>query len=208
MKALKRILLLDVGTGNLQSVQKALEAVGAEVRRSDSKRDIPHFPKIVLPGVGAFGDFMSRLRSLGLEEPLREALGRETALLGICVGMQALFESSEELGFHVGLGWLEGKVVRFPDRPMLKVPHTGWNELIVQKEHFLLAGLPERPFAYFNHSYYCLPARSEDCVAETEHEVTFASVVARQNLCAVQFHPEKSQKVGLKILQNFVEWQP
>ncbi|MCX8062552.1 MAG: imidazole glycerol phosphate synthase subunit HisH [Anaerolineales bacterium] len=207
MKALRRILLLDVGTGNLQSVQKALEAVGAEVLRSDSWHDIPNFPKIVLPGVGAFGEFMSRLRKLSLEDPLREALARSAALLGICVGMQALFASSEEMGFHEGLGLLKGKVVRFPSRPLLKVPHTGWNELVVQREHFLLAGLPERPFAYFNHSYYCLPEQGEDCVSQTEHEVNFASVVARENLCAVQFHPEKSQKVGLKILQNFVEWQ-
>ncbi len=208
MNAFRRILLLDVGTGNLQSVQKALEAVGAEVLRSDSGHDLPNYPKIVLPGVGAFGDFMARLRRLGLEEPLREALARNSTLLGICVGMQALFESSEEMGFYSGLGLFKGRVVRFPQRPLLKVPHTGWNELIVRQEHFLLAGLPERPFAYFNHAYYCLPQQSENCIAATHHEVTFASVVASENLCAVQFHPEKSQKVGLKILQNFVEWQP
>ncbi|RCK72572.1 MAG: Imidazole glycerol phosphate synthase amidotransferase subunit [Anaerolineae bacterium] len=208
MNSKRSILLLDVGTGNLQSVQKALEAVGAEVVRSDSPALLAHYPKIVLPGVGAFGDFMQRLRALGLEEPLHQALARGTALLGICVGMQALFESSEEMGFHAGLGLLEGRVVRFPQRPLLKVPHTGWNELIGQREHVLLNGLPERPFAYFNHSYYCLAGQSQDCLALTRHEVTFASVVGRQNLFGVQFHPEKSQKVGLKILQNFVEWQP
>lgn len=208
MNASRKILLLDVGTGNLQSVQKAFETVGAEVLRTDSPHSLRDYPKIVLPGVGAFGDFMHRLRSLGLEEALRAALDRGAALLGICVGMQVLFESSEEMGFFAGLGLLEGRVIRFPQRPLLKVPHTGWNELAAQREHFLLAGLPERPFAYFNHSYYCLTERSEDCIASTEHEVTFASVVARQNLCAVQFHPEKSQKVGLKILQNFVEYQP
>lgn len=157
MKSWKRLLLLDVGTGNLRSVQKALEAVGAEVLRSNSWRDIPSYPKIVLPGVGAFGDFMRRLRGLELEAALREALARGAALLGICVGMQAVFESSEEMGFHAGLGLLKGHVVRFPQRPLLKVPHTGWNELIVRQEHFLLAGLPKRPFAYFNHSYYCVP---------------------------------------------------
>ncbi|MCS6907152.1 MAG: imidazole glycerol phosphate synthase subunit HisH [Anaerolineales bacterium] len=205
MNAFRRLLLLDVGTGNLRSVQKALEAVGAEVWRSNSWRDLSEYPKIVLPGVGAFGDFMHRLRSLGLEQPLRQALERGAALLGICVGMQALFESSEEMGFHIGLGLLKGKVVRFPQSPWLKVPHTGWNELIVRREHFLLAGLPEQPFAYFNHSYYCIPEEERKCVAATDHEVTFASVVAQGNLCGVQFHPEKSQKVGLKILQNFVE---
>jgi len=208
MNAHKHILLLDVGTGNLQSVQKALEAVGAEVVRSDSPKSLADYPKIVLPGVGAFGDFMQRLRALGLEEALHQALARGSLLLGICVGMQALFESSEELGVHAGLGLLSGRVVRFPQRPLLKVPHTGWNELSVQQQHELLNGLPERPFAYFNHSYYCLAEESQDCLALTEHEVRFASVVARQNLCGVQFHPEKSQKVGLKILQNFVEWQP
>ncbi|PWH18750.1 MAG: imidazole glycerol phosphate synthase subunit HisH [Anaerolineae bacterium] len=208
MNTSRRILLLDVGTGNLQSVQKAFEAVGAEVVRSDSPNSLSHFSKIVLPGVGAFGDFMHRLRALGLEDPLRHALERGAVLFGICVGMQALFESSEEMGFHHGLGLLKGRVVRFPHRPLLKVPHTGWNELIVQREHLLLSGLPERPFAYFNHSYYCLAEQREDCLALTEHEVTYASVVASRNLCGVQFHPEKSQKVGLRILQNFVEWQP
>lgn len=208
MNGHKRVLLLDVGTGNLQSVQKALEAVGAEVLRSDSPGPLADYPKIVLPGVGAFGDFMQRLRASGLEEALQQALARRAILLGICVGMQALFESSEEMGSHAGLGLLSGRVVRFPQRPLLKVPHTGWNELWVQQQHQLLNGLPERPFAYFNHSYYCHATQSQDCLALSEHEVTFASVVARQNLCGVQFHPEKSQKVGLKILQNFVEWQP
>lgn len=208
MNGHKCVLLLDVGTGNLQSVQKALEAVGAEVVRSDSPRLLADYPKIVLPGVGAFGDFMQRLRASGLEEALHQALTCGATLLGICVGMQALFESSEEMGFHAGLGLLSGRVVRFPQRPLLKVPHTGWNALSVQQQHELLNGLPEHPFAYFNHSYYCLAEQNQDCLALTEHEVTFASVVARQNLCGVQFHPEKSQKVGLKILQNFVEWQP
>lgn len=206
MNTRRRILLLDVGTGNLRSVQKALEAVGAEVVRSDSPQSLAHFPKIVLPGVGAFGDFMVRLRALGLEEAIREALGRGAALLGICVGMQALFESSAEMGFHRGLGLLKGHVVRFATPSHLKVPHTGWNELILLREHVLLAGLSEQPFAYFNHSYYCAPEHAEDCLAESEYELTFASVVGREGVCGVQFHPEKSQKVGLKLLQNFVEW--
>lgn len=208
MNVFRRVLLLDVGTGNLRSVQKALEAAGADVLRSDSPQSLAHYPKIVLPGVGAFGDFMRRLRTLGLDDALREVLARGTALLGICVGMQALFEYSEEMGFHAGLGFFEGHVARFPQLSLLKVPHTGWNELVLCRQHFLLAGLPERPFAYFNHSYYCLPAQDADCFAKTEHEVIFASVVGRENLFGVQFHPEKSQKVGLKILQNFVEWQP
>ncbi len=208
MKATKRILLLDVGTGNLQSVQKAFEAVGAEVLRTDSAKALSAYHKIVLPGVGAFGDFMNRLRGLGLEDAIREALQRGAVLFGICVGMQALFEHSEEMGWHRGLGLLAGKVVRFPNRPMLKVPHTGWNELTIRKDHFLLDGLSEHPYAYFNHSYYCEAAQNADCLAETDHELTFASAVARHNLCGVQFHPEKSQKVGLKILRNFVEWQP
>ncbi len=204
----RRILLLDVGTGNLQSVQKALEAVGAEVLRTDSPRSLPDYQKIVLPGVGAFGDFMSRLRSLGLEEALQQVLQRGALLFGICVGMQALFEYSEEMGRHAGLGLLAGEVVRFPHRPLLKVPHTGWNELTLRCDHFLLTGLPDRPFAYFNHSYYCQAEDKQDCIAETEHDLTFTSVVARENICGVQFHPEKSQKVGLQILKNYVEWQP
>ncbi len=208
------ILLLDYGIGNLRSVQKALEAVGAPVRLSDRPADLAAAEKIILPGVGAFGDGMAGLRDRGLIAPLREALAAGKPLLGICLGMQLLFSASEEAPETPGLGLLPGVVRRFPpglreaSGLALKIPHTGWNQIWPQRPSPLLDGLRPGAYAYFNHGYYCQPADPADLLAETDYGLRFASVVARGSLYGVQFHPEKSQAVGLQMLRNFVEKCP
>jgi glutamine amidotransferase len=197
------IALVDYGIGNLRSVEKALAAVGAQVRLTSDPELILSAQKVVLPGVGAFGDGMRGLRERNLVEPVHELVRRETPLLGICVGMQVLFEESEELGQHAGLGILPGRVRPFPVGDH-KIPQTGWNQLHVRQEQPLLSGLPQDSYAYFNHSYYCDAGDPGDVVATTEYGLVYATVVGRGSLYGVQFHPEKSQQVGLHILRNFV----
>lgn len=198
------IALVDYGLGNLRSVQKALEAVGGEVRLTSQPEEILAADQVVLPGVGAFGDGMAGLKARGLVSALRKVLERGVPFLGICLGMQLLFESSDELGQHSGLGVLPGQVRRFPARG-LKIPQTGWNQLVIQREVPLLRGLKSGDYAYFNHGYYCEAADSTHVLAYTEYGLRYASVVGRGRLMGVQFHPEKSQAVGLQILRNFVE---
>jgi glutamine amidotransferase len=200
----REILLIDAGTGNLHSVRNAFEHAGAQVKLTDRPEAIRQGGRLVLPGVGAFGKFMAGLRERDLGAALLETAARGDPLLGICVGMQALLEVGEELGQFPGLGLLKGRVVRFPETPGLKIPHTGWNQLWPQRESGLLAGLKAGCYAYFNHSYYCAAADPGDCLAETEYGMRFASMVERGNLAGVQFHPEKSQRVGLRILENFL----
>ena len=202
---MKDILLIDAGTGNLRSVQKALETVGANVERTDDPQRVLAGKRLVLPGVGAFGDFMFGLRRRGLEDPLKEMIARGTPLLGICVGMQALFEVGEELGEHTGFGLLKGKVTRFAESLPVKVPHTGWNQVEVQKETPLLQGIQSGVYLYFNHSYYCQASSPADVIASTDYGIIYACAVQHENIFGVQFHPEKSQAVGLQILKNFVE---
>ena len=202
---MKDLILIDAGTGNLRSVQKALEAVGASVRRTDDPREVLSGSRVVLPGVGAFGDFMAGLREKGLEDAVKEIANRGTPLLGICVGMQALFEIGEEMGDHEGLGLLRGTVVRFSDSLSVKVPHTGWNQVEVKNPALLFDGIGNESYVYFNHSYYCQPNDPADVIAETSYGLRYACAVRRDNLYGVQFHPEKSQAVGLRLLQNFLE---
>ena len=199
------VTLIDAGTGNLRSVQKALESVGAEVLRTDDPDKVLHAEQVVLPGVGAFGEFMSGLRMRGLVNAVKEIARRETPLLGICVGMQALFEVGEEMGEHPGLGLLKGNVVRFADTLPVKVPHTGWNQVDLPKNAPLFYRINSGAYVYFNHSYYCQPANTDDISATTNHGLTYACAVQSQNICGVQFHPEKSQRLGLQILKNFLE---
>lgn len=200
----KTIALVDYNVGNLRSVQKALEAVGARVRVVTEPAGLEGAAKIVLPGVGAFAPAMAELRRRGFIEPLREAVASGTPLLGICLGMQLLFEESEEGGRHQGLALLAGRVRRFQGEG-LKVPQTGWNRLEPVRPSPLLEGLPEAAYAYFNHAYYCDPADPDDVLATTDYGGRYASVVGRGSVYGVQFHPEKSQQVGLAILRNFVE---
>ncbi len=199
-----KFTLIDAGTGNLRSVHKALQSVGADVAVTADPQVVQQGGRLVLPGVGAFGDFMRGLQARGLAEPLLSVVRRGDPLLGICVGMQALFEVGEELGEQPGLGLLQGRVVRFPDQEGLKVPHTGWNRLWSRRPEPLLEALPEGAYAYFNHSFYCRVDEPQDVSAETEYGLTFTSMVQRGNLFGVQFHPEKSQQTGLQILRNFI----
>lgn len=197
------VALIDYGIGNLRSVEKALQAVGAQTALTDDPETILGADKVVLPGVGAFGDGMAGLRQRGLADVVKAVAGRGTPLLGICVGMQLLFEVGEELGEHAGLGLLPGRVKRFPESG-LKIPQTGWNQLLIQGQPPLLAGLAPGSYAYFNHSFYCQAERETDILANTEYGLVYASVVGRGRLYGAQFHPEKSQAVGLQILRNFV----
>jgi glutamine amidotransferase len=202
---MKDVILIDAGTGNLRSVQKALENVGANVERTDDPKKVLTGKRIILPGVGAFGDFMSGLRQRGLEDVVRDIVKRGIPLLGICVGMQALFEIGEEMGDYKGLSLLEGKVARFAESLSVKIPHTGWNQLEVQNDASLFDGINSGTYVYFNHSYYCQPKNSSDVIARTDYGLSYACAVRRENIFGVQFHPEKSQAVGLKILKNFLE---
>ena len=199
------VILIDAGTGNLRSVQKALESLGAMVERTDDPQRVLSGKSVVLPGVGAFGDFMSGLRTRGLDSVVKEIAARGIPLLGICVGMQAFFEMGEELGQHKGLGILAGRVLRFAESLSVKIPHTGWNQFEARKDALLFSQVTAGSYVYFNHSYYCQPQESSDILATTEYGQTYACAVQRGNIFGVQFHPEKSQTVGLKILKNFLE---
>lgn len=206
------ITMIDYGGSNLRSAQKALEFVGAEVTVTADPDDVTRADKIVLPGVGAFSPGMVALRERGLVAATQAAAAAGVPLLGICLGMQFLFEFSEEMGEHAGLGLIPGRVVRFQsssadavvDGAVLKVPHMGWNEIVHDGTHPLLAGVPSGSHAYFVHSYYCEPASPETTLARTAYGLPFTSVVGRDNVLGLQFHPEKSQSVGLRILRNFV----
>jgi glutamine amidotransferase len=202
---MKDVILIDAGTGNLRSVQKALEAVGANVERTDDPQKVVLGKRIVLPGVGAFGDFMSGLRGRGLEDVVKEVAARGVPLLGICVGMQALFDVGEEMGEYKGLGLLAGKVARFAESLPVKIPHTGWNQVETKKETSLFNQIQNGAYVYFNHSFYCQPWNSSDIVATTDYSINYTCAVQRENIFGVQFHPEKSQAVGLQILKNFLE---
>lgn len=205
------LVLIDYGIGNLRSVQKALEAIGVEALRTGDPDAVRAADKLILPGVGAFGACADALREHGLEEPVMEAVERGAPLLGVCVGMQLLFEMSEEKGEHRGLGLLPGRIVRFPadltdsEGRRLKVPHVGWNRVVPTGDSPLTEGLEDEAYVYFVHSYYAQPARESDVLATTPYGVDFPSVVGRNRVFGVQFHPEKSQSAGLQILRNFVE---
>ena len=202
---MKDVILIDAGTGNLRSVQKALENVGANVQRTDDPKKVLTEGRVILPGVGAFRDFMFGLRQAGLKDAVNDIVRRGIPLLGICVGMQALFEIGEEMGDHEGLGLLEGKVMRFAESLAVKIPHTGWNQLDVQNSASLFNGINSGAFVYFNHSYYCQAKNSTDVIARTNYGISYACAVQCENIFGVQFHPEKSQAVGLQILKNFLE---
>jgi glutamine amidotransferase len=201
-----KIVIVDYGVGNFRNVQKAFEAVGAAAEISDSVEVVAQAGAVVLPGVGAFGDAMRHLHQRGLDRPVLAAAQAGKPLFGICVGLQLLFDESEEMGRHHGLGILPGKIVRFPNRPGLAVPHMGWNQIEPAQDHPLLQSIEPGDFAYFAHSYYAVPANPADIIACTDYGAPFPTVVGRANVCAIQFHPEKSQQVGLQILRNFVKW--
>jgi glutamine amidotransferase len=201
------IAIVDYGIGNLRSVEKALQRVGATAMVTADPAVLDAAQGVVLPGVGAFGDGMAQLRARQLVDPVMRQVERRKPLLGICLGMQLLFEESDEMGLHRGLGLLPGRVVRFPEGE-LKVPHIGWNQLWRADpcpEMALLEGIPHGAHAYFVHSYYAAPEESGDVLASTDYGFEFASVVGRGRIFGAQFHPEKSQDVGLRLLRNFAD---
>lgn len=198
------IAVVNYGLGNLHSVQKAIASVGGDARVTDDPELILQAEKVVLPGVGAFADGMKGLAARSLTSVIHGAAGAGIPLLGICLGMQLLFESSEEGGIHPGLGLLPGEVKEFRG-PNLKIPQIGWNQLDIRDQTSLLAGLEQGNYVYFNHSYYCVPKNPADILATTTYGLQFAAAVQKGNISGVQFHPEKSQRIGLKIIRNFVE---
>lgn len=203
------ITIVDYGMGNLRSVEKALERVGARVRVSRDPKEIEPSEGLVLPGVGAFEDCMANLRRYELLEPVKRYLAEDRPFLGICLGLQLLFEESEEFGRHEGMGVLGGRVERIPERHAaegLKIPHMGWNRVARKHESAIWEGVPDGGFFYFVHSYWVREATLADpglALSETVYGEPFVSGVRRRNLYAFQFHPEKSQAAGLRLLENF-----
>ena len=202
------IAVVDYGMGNLRSVQKALQRVGGDARIVGDAAGLSQTDKIVLPGVAAFGDAVQRLRAHKLDEPIRRAVADGVPYLGFCLGLQLLFDVSYEHGEHRGLGILPGEVVRFafgPDvQPAPHVPHIGWNQAWLKAPCPLLAGVADGEYFYFDHSYHVVPADGAIVATTTDYGTDFVSAVWKDNIFATQFHPEKSQSAGLKILENFV----
>ena len=196
------IAIIDYGMGNLHSVSKAIERLGYEARVTSDPQVIMAAEGAILPGVGAYGDAMANLREAGLDKVVEEYVATGKPLLGICLGMQLLFEESEEHGRHEGLGLLPGRVVRF--QGPYKVPHMGWNELKFLQDSPLFEGV-EPGHVYFVHSYHALPERKEDLLAVTDYYQPVTAIVGRGNLYGMQFHPEKSGKLGLALLERFLK---
>jgi glutamine amidotransferase len=199
------IAIIDYDAGNLKSVEKALIRVGATPVVTRDKEIIREADKVILPGVGAFGDAMEKLHSFDLVDTIHEVIDSGKPFLGICLGLQLLFEYSEEKEGCKGLSVLKGGVKRIPDAPGLKVPHMGWNSLKVKEGAKLFSNLPEEPYVYFVHSYYLQAEDADVVAATTEYGVTVHASVEKDNVFACQFHPEKSGETGLAILKNFVE---
>ena len=199
------IAIIDYDAGNLKSVEKALKYLGQEVKVSRDREVILGADKVILPGVGAFGDAMGKLNSYGLVQVIRDAIGMGKPFLGICLGLQLLFEGSDESPGVPGLGVLKGEIVRIPDGGGLKIPHIGWNSLKLRNNGKLFAGITGEPYVYFVHSYYLRAKEPEIVTAVTEYGVSIHAAVERGNVSACQFHPEKSGDTGLAILKNFAK---
>lgn len=197
------IVVVDYDAGNLRSVQRALEAVGQRPLVTSDPGAIARAEALVLPGVGSAQDCMRKLASRDLVEPLRDYAASGRPFLGVCVGLQLLFEGSEEGGGVECLGILPGSVKRFPSEAGLKIPQIGWNDIWLKFDHPLLDGIPSGTYFYFVHSYYAAPASREITLAEADYGVPFSAIVAQENVIATQFHPEKSAEMGLRIYRNF-----
>ena len=193
--------IVDYGRGNLRSVEKALEKVGYQAKIMNDPQELNEVGGLILPGVGAFADAMEALKTMNWIEPLTQFAHSGRPFLGICLGMQLLFEIGEEHGEHAGLGLLAGRVIKFP--PGGKVPHMGWNSLNLVQPSRLLEGIPNQSDFYFVHSYYANPSDSRDIIAMSDYGIVFPAVVGRENVWGAQFHPEKSSPWGLKLLTNF-----
>ncbi len=203
---MKPIVIVDYGMANLRSVQKAFEKVGAAAIITADPNRLAEADKLVLPGVGAFRDAIARLREVGFVAPIKQHIDEGKPFLGICLGLQLLFTTGYEDGVHEGLDVLPGEVVRFENLPGLKVPHMGWNQLRIRRAAPIFRALPPEPAVYFVHSYYVKPKDEGTIAAETDYPMPFTSAVWRDNVVATQFHPEKSQSVGLTMLKNFAQW--
>lgn len=205
--------LIDYGMGNLHSVAKALEKVGSKVELVKDAEALAKYERIVLPGVGAFRDCMQALSDTGMGEALKESVTKGTPMLGICLGMQALMTRSYEFGVHVGLGLIDGEVKHFPESHIqrgFKIPHMGWNDVVLPQAepHEVLKNLGHQQ-VYYVHSYYCAPRDPQYMLGVCSYgDFPFASVIGRDNILGMQFHPEKSQKAGLTLLKGFVDWKP
>ena len=203
MADLSETVIVDYGMGNLRSVEKAVEAVGGHPLISGIPDIVSRAERLILPGVGAFGDAMENLRRQRLDDVIREAVSRGKPLLGLCLGLQLLFTESEEFGRHDGLNLIPGKVLKFQE-PGLRVPHVGWNQIEGTQPDSLLQGIPEGSYFYFVHSYYVEPERGEDILRWTNYGRSFCSIACRGKVWGAQFHPEKSQDAGKKLLRNFL----
>ncbi|MGB9823188.1 imidazole glycerol phosphate synthase subunit HisH [Thermodesulfovibrio sp.] len=200
------IAVVDYGMGNIRSVSRALEAVEAQVKITQNAEDIKNARAIVLPGVGAFSDCMENLSELGLLQTIKEEIVNGKPYLGICLGMQILFSESEEFGFCKGLDIFKGRVVRFNLPRQYKIPHMGWNVVKFKRKNKILEGIPDNSYFYFVHSYYVVPEDERIIAGVTDYGTDFTSMIIYENIFATQFHPEKSQKTGLTLLKNFVQF--
>jgi glutamine amidotransferase len=201
-----KIVIIDYGMGNLRNVERGFEKIGFEAKVTRNKREIQRASAIVLPGVGAFKDCMMNLEKYGLVELILQSIEKGKPYLGICLGLQILFSESEEFGSHKGLDLIRGRVVKFKPDPEHKVPHMGWNTVEIEREAPMLQGIVSGDFFYFVHSYYVLPEETEWIATLTNYGRLFVSSIWKENLFATQFHPEKSQDKGLRILENFVRY--
>ena len=200
-----KIVIIDYGMGNLRNVQKGFEKIGFEATLTRSKKEIGRASAIVLPGVGAFKDCMENLEKYGLIDPLLRSIEKGKPYLGICLGLQILFSKSEEFGSHKGLDLIRGNVVKFKPNPEHKVPHMGWNTIEKKREVPMLQGVEDGDFFYFVHSYFVVPEEAQVISTFTTYGNPFVSSISKENLFATQFHPEKSQQKGLRLLENFVK---
>jgi len=199
-----KIVIIDYGMGNLRNVQRGFEKIGLDAKVTRNKKEVQKASAIVLPGVGAFKDCMINLEKYGLVEPILRSIEKGKPYLGICLGLQILFSESEEFGSHKGLDLVKGRVVKFKPDPELKVPHMGWNTVEIEREVPMLQGIVSGEFFYFVHSYYVIPEETQWISTFTNYGRPFVSSICKENLFATQFHPEKSQQKGLRILENFV----
>ena len=199
------VAIIDYDAGNIKSVEKALLHLGEEVIITRDREQILNSDKVILPGVGAFGDAMEKLRSYGLDKVIYEVVERKIPFLGICLGLQLLFEKSDETPGVKGLGILPGEILRIPDKEGIKIPHMGWNSVKIKENARIFKDDPQDSYVYFVHSYYLKAGREEDVAATTEYSTLIHAAVEHDNVFACQFHPEKSSEIGLKILKNFVE---
>ena len=199
------IAIIDYDAGNIRSVEKAMAKLGQEVWITRDRERIMNADKVILPGVGSFGDAMAHLREYNLVEVIKDVVAEKKPFLGICLGLQLLYESSEETPGVEGLGILKGKILKIPEQKDLKIPHMGWNSLHLQNDGRLFRGIEQNPYVYFVHSYYLKAGEEETVKATTEYSVNIHASVEKDNVFACQFHPEKSGDLGLLILKNFAE---